>query len=182
MLARLARSCVRHKWIAIGAWLALLVVVNAVAGAVGPDYRTDFTLPSSETKDVQELLEANNPERAGFSSQIVVQAEQGVDDPAVVAALQALMDFAAEQEGVSVTSPYDNPQQISEDGTIAFAQLDVEDRSFEEVTDARQRHRGVRRGSNRPSRACRSSTAVTCSVSSSCPRARSSASSPPSSS
>ena len=135
MLARLARSCVRHKWIAIGAWIALLVVVNAVAGAVGPDYRTDFTLPSSETKDVQELLEANNPERAGFSSQIVVQAEQGVDDPEVQAALQTLMDFAAEQEGVSVTSPFDSPQQVSQDGTIAFAQLDVEDRSFEEVTE-----------------------------------------------
>jgi RND superfamily putative drug exporter len=135
MLARLARSCVRHKWIVMGVWLALLVVVNAVSGAVGPDYRTDFTLPSSETKDVQELLEANNPERAGFSSQIVVQADQGVDDPAVAAALQTLMDFAGEQEGVSITSPYDNPQQISEDGTIAFAQLDVEDRSFEEVTE-----------------------------------------------
>ena len=34
-------------------------------------------------------------------------------------------DFAAEQDGVTVTSPYDNPQQISQDGTIAFAQLDV---------------------------------------------------------
>ena len=63
---------------------------------------------------MQDLLEANNPKRAGFSSQIVVKAEQGVDDPAVQATLQALMDFAAEQEGVAVTSPYDNPQQISQ--------------------------------------------------------------------
>ena len=163
-------------------WVALLVVVNAVAGAVGPDYRTDFTLPSSETKDVQELLEANNPERAGFSSQIVVQAEQGVDDPAVAAALQAIMDFAAEQEGVTVTSPYDNPQQISQDGTIAFAQLDVERPQLRGGHRARQRRSRSSARSNRPSRACRSSTAVTCSASSSCPRARSSASSPPSSS
>ena len=60
-LARLARACVRHRWMVIGAWVALLVVVNAVSGAVGPDYRTDFTLPASETKEVQELLEANAP-------------------------------------------------------------------------------------------------------------------------
>ena len=36
---------------------------------------------------------------------------------------------------MQVTSPYDNPQQISQDGTIAFAQLDVTDRPFQEVTD-----------------------------------------------
>ncbi len=135
MLARLARTCARHKWIVIGTWLAVLVLINAVAGAIGPDYRTDFTLPSSETKDVQELLEANNPDRAGFSAQIVIKAEQGVDDPAVQQTLQQLMDFAAEQPDVSVTSPYDAPQQVSEDGTIAFAQLDVRDRPFTELTE-----------------------------------------------
>ncbi len=135
MLARLARTCARHKWIVIGTWLAVLVLINAVAGGIGPDYRTDFTLPSSETKDVQELLEANNPDRAGFSAQIVIRAEQGVDDPAVQQTLQQLMDFAAEQPDVSVTSPYDAPQQVSEDGTIAFAQLDVRDRPFTELTE-----------------------------------------------
>ena len=36
---------------------------------------------------------------------------------------------------MSVTSPYDNPQQVSDDGTIAFAQLDVSDRNFEEATE-----------------------------------------------
>jgi RND superfamily putative drug exporter len=135
MLARLARTCARHKWIVIGTWLAVLVLINAVAGAIGPDYRTDFTLPSSETKDVQELLEANNPDRAGFSAQIVIRADQGVADPAVQQTLQQLMDFAAEQPDVSVTSPYDAPQQISADGTIAFAQLDVRDRPFTELTE-----------------------------------------------
>ncbi len=66
-LERIGRACVRHRWIVIGAWVALLIVINGVAGAVGPDYRTDFTLPASETKEVQELLEANSPERAGFT-------------------------------------------------------------------------------------------------------------------
>ena len=135
MLASLARACVRHRWIVIGAWVALLVVISGISNAVGPDYRTDFVLPDSESKEVQELMEANNPERAGFSSQIVIQADQGVEDPQVQERLEALMAFAAEQEGVQVTSPYDSPQQISQDGTIAFAQLDVTDRPFQEVTD-----------------------------------------------
>ena len=50
-------------------------------------------------------------------------------------ALTAISDFAAEQDGVTVVTPYENPTQISEDGTIAFTQLDVRDRSFTEVTD-----------------------------------------------
>ncbi|MGH9272459.1 MAG: MMPL family transporter, partial [Ilumatobacteraceae bacterium] len=137
MLASLARACVRHRWIVIGAWVALMVVINGIASAAGPDYRTDFVLPDSEAREVQDLLEANNPARAGFSSQIVIRADQGVDDPAVQAALQSLIDFSAQQEGVEVTSPFEpgGEQQISQTGTIAFAQLDVTDRGFEEVTE-----------------------------------------------
>ena len=82
-IAQLAGWCVRHRWIVIGGWVALLVGINAIAGAVGPDYRTDFTLPDGDAKQVQELLEANNPDRAGFTSQIVVRSEVGLDDPAV---------------------------------------------------------------------------------------------------
>jgi putative drug exporter of the RND superfamily len=135
MFNSLARACVRHRWIVIGVWLALLVGINAVAAGVGADWRTDFVLPDSESKDVQELLEANDPNRAGFAGQIVVRAEQGVDDPEVQSALNEIIDFAADQPGVTVTSPYDNPQQISEDGTIAYAQLDISDRGFQEIID-----------------------------------------------
>ncbi len=135
-LPRLARACVRHRWIVIGAWVALLVIANAVAGAIGPDYRTDFTLPGGEAKDVQELLEANSPDRAGFTSQIVYEAEGGVDDPEVVAAMEDLFAYVEAQGDITVTSPYDSPQQISPDGTIAFAQLDIADtREFTELVD-----------------------------------------------
>ena len=58
-----------------------------------------------------------------------------MNDPEVEAALNEIIDFAAEQPGVTVTSPYDNPQQISEDGTIAYAQLDISDRGFQEIID-----------------------------------------------
>src|SRR5215218_2335677 len=137
MLAPLARACVRHKWIVMGVWLALLVVINGVAGGVGADYRTDFTLPDSETKDVQELLEANAPNAAGFEATIVAKytGEGGVNNPQVQEVLTAISDFAASQDGVTAVTPYDNPSQISPDGTIAFTQLEVRDRGFQEVTD-----------------------------------------------
>ena len=100
-LEKIARACVRHRWIVIGAWVAALVVINGIAGAVGPDYRTDFTLPASETKEVQELLEANSPDRAGFTGQIVFRAPQGVDDPEVQATMNELFDYVE----ASPTSP-----------------------------------------------------------------------------
>ncbi|MET0662511.1 MAG: MMPL family transporter, partial [Ilumatobacteraceae bacterium] len=135
-LERLARACVRHRWMVIGAWVALLVVINAVSGAVGPDYRTDFTLPASETKEVQELLEANAPEQAGFTSQIVFRAPQGVTDPEVQATMQELFTYVEEIDDITVTSPYDSPQQVSQDGTIAFAQIDIADtRTFTELNE-----------------------------------------------
>jgi RND superfamily putative drug exporter len=135
MLARLARACVRHRWIVIGTWLALLVGINAIAGVVGPDYRTDFTLPDSESKVVQELLEENDPNRAGFISQIVAKTDRGFDDPEVRTTLEQLYEFSASRDGITVTSPYDNPLQVSDDGTINFAQLDIRDRGFEEVIE-----------------------------------------------
>jgi RND superfamily putative drug exporter len=134
MLAALARRCVRHRWIVIGAWVALLLGVNAVAGAVGPDYRTDFVLPDSESREVQELLEANSPDRAGFTSQVVFRSEGGFDDPEVREDIDALLEHIVSQGDITVTSFYDSPRQVSEDGTIAFAQVDIRDsRQFEEL-------------------------------------------------
>ena len=87
--------------------MVILFLAWGAASAAGPDWRTDFTLPNGEAKDVQQLLEANNPDRAGFSSQIVIQDPGGVDNPEDRAALQQILDVAAAQEGISVTSPFD---------------------------------------------------------------------------
>jgi putative drug exporter of the RND superfamily len=141
MLERLARGCAHHRWLTIGAWVAILFLAGGAASAVGPDWRTDFSLPNGEAKDVQDLLEANNPDRAGFSSSIVAYDPGGIDNPEDRAALQQIYDVAAEQPGISVTSPFDagNEQQISQNGPyagqIAFATLDISDRPFEELAD-----------------------------------------------
>ena len=127
-LARLARQCVRHRWIVIGAWVATLILVNIVAGVVGPNYRTDFVLPDSESKEVQDLLTINSPDRAGFTSQVVVKADQGVDDPAVQAVFEQVLAEIVSHGDITATSPYDSPSQISQNGgQIAFTQLDIAD-------------------------------------------------------
>jgi putative drug exporter of the RND superfamily len=128
MLVRLARACVHHRWRVIGAWVVILIILNGIAASVGPDWRTEFVLPSGEARDVQDVLEGALPDRAAFSGSIVIKAEQGIDDPAVQERFAQLMQRADEVEGITV-----NPIQVSEDGTIAFSQLDVRDRPFEEL-------------------------------------------------
>ena len=57
MLVRLARGCVHHRWIVIGAWVAVLFIVSGIAQGVGADWRTEFVLPSGEAREVQDTLE-----------------------------------------------------------------------------------------------------------------------------
>ena len=58
MLADLARFCVRRRWIVVFAiWLPIVVVVNAIAGAAGSGFSTEFTPPDSESADVIEQLD-----------------------------------------------------------------------------------------------------------------------------
>jgi RND superfamily putative drug exporter len=138
MLARIARWCVKHKWITVFAiWVPILVVVNVAAGAAGSAFSTDFTFPDSESAEVIEQLEPVNAEAAGFPGQIVFRYEgdQGVNNPEVKAAMEDIFAKVDAMEGVSVTSPYDQPNQVNPDGTIAFAQVNITDRDQTELLD-----------------------------------------------
>jgi RND superfamily putative drug exporter len=135
VLARLARFSFRRRGIVVIGWVVIMFALGAIGwGAVGPDFRTDFTLPASETKEVFDFLEQRRPESAGFNGQIVFEAQQGIDDPAVRAAVEGVLAQVSTLEGVKVASPYEpaGAFQVSPDRTIAFAQLDITDRPFEE--------------------------------------------------
>ncbi len=138
MLAQIARFAYRRKWLVIIVMVGGLVVASGVSGGTGSDFSTEFNLPDSESKEALDLVEAVSPTQAGFTAQIVIEADQGVDDPAVRQALEPFFQEipSLDEHGeTTVSSPYDAPQQISERGefagTIAFAELQVSDRDFE---------------------------------------------------
>src|SRR5687767_5086644 len=137
MLARLARWSFRRRRLMVFAiWLPLLVGVNAISGAIGTDYHTDFEIPGGESKQVQEILSRGaSEEDAGFVAQIVFSAPTGTQAPEVVQAMSAFFADVDALEGVKVTSPYspEGAQLVSEDGTIAFAQLNFTKRSQSEA-------------------------------------------------
>jgi RND superfamily putative drug exporter len=130
MLVSLARFCVRHRRLVVfGIWIPLFVVAGALAGAMGGNFRTDFVLPKSEAREVQELLEKANPNKAGFSAQVVFKSETGIDNAATKLALDEFLEKVGAFDGVDTVSPYQNPQQVSTSGKIAFARLDISNRS-----------------------------------------------------
>jgi RND superfamily putative drug exporter len=136
----IAHFCYRRRRLVVLGWVLLVVGLFALAGVAGGDYRTEFRLPGSESQAAFDLLKARGvSERTGFQGQIVFRAEQGVNDPAVRRTMEGFFaGIAARLEGEQVLSPYDpqNAHQVSRDGTIAYAEVNLSDRGFEQaVTD-----------------------------------------------
>ena len=95
MLARLARFSFRRRWIMVfGIWVPLLVVINAVSGAIGTDYHTEFNQPDSESKQVQDALSAGGNDERGRvpGADRLHRRRRATDDPAVEAAMTGLFD------------------------------------------------------------------------------------------
>ena len=134
MLAALARFSVRRRrTMVFGIWIPLLVAMGFASSLTGSDFATEFEIPASESNDVQALLEANNPNRAGFSGEIVFASATGVTTDEVQASMTELFSKVDALEGVTVASPFDTPGQINPAGTTAFASIDVTIRSQSEL-------------------------------------------------
>ena len=130
MFSRLGSWCHDHRKVVVGLWVALLFVANGVAGGIGDAYRQDFTLEGFEATDGFALIESEFADGSGSpqSGQIVFEATQGVTDPAVQAAMEAMFaEIAAVDDVLAVQSPYapGGEFQIASQGdaagTIAYA-------------------------------------------------------------
>jgi RND superfamily putative drug exporter len=127
----------------LGIWLPLLVTIGVASSLTGSDFATEFEIPASESSDVQALLEANNPARAGFSGEIVFRSPDGVAIDEVRTVMSELFAKVGALEGVTVTSPYDVPGQINPSGTTAFASIDASIRSQAALTALGEEIRGL---------------------------------------
>jgi putative drug exporter of the RND superfamily len=135
VFSRLGTWCHDHRWLVVGAWVAVLVLGNGIAGAVGDAFRDEFNLPDSESKTGFDILDDHfGGEGTGITGTIVFEAPQGVDDPEVRSQMEDLFAFVDEEfpdnEVVRVESPYEegNERFISSRGDRAgqIAYADVE--------------------------------------------------------
>ena len=137
LLQRLAGSCYRNRWRVLGGWAVLVVALVSLNTTAGGEFLDDFDLPGSESQAALDLLEEHGfAARAGFSGQVVVAADD-VRDPQVERAVTGFLDEVRGAIGPGeIISPYTpaGTQQISDDGTVAYAELNLDDRDSDEYT------------------------------------------------
>src|SRR5829696_83077 len=126
-LGRLARVTFRRRGRTVLGWLAALVIAVLLSMTMGGDFKADYSAPGSDSKEAQTLLEDRFPSQAGDTVDVVVRAEDGVQDQQ-----QAVRDLLADLGSVdhveAVSDPFQDVAGISQDGTtlVAHLRLDVE--------------------------------------------------------
>jgi RND superfamily putative drug exporter len=139
MLERLARNMYHRRKTVLVVWIVLLVGGFMLAGAVGGAFKTEFKLPGTESQAAYDLLAKSSFRDRQIQSQIVFQADQGVDDAAVQEAMEGFFEeISTDVPNAVVGSPYADggERQVSEDGDIAYAELNLADRSAEDFKEA----------------------------------------------
>ena len=147
MFARLGRWCHARRRLVVALWVGGLVLAGVVLGAVGTTSRSEFTLPDVESRRGTDILEESfGGQGAGQGGTIVFSAEQGVDDPQVREAMEALFATTDDLPGITVRSPYapGGEQQVAtqgdQAGRLAYADVDLPpDASVEEAGDIAER-------------------------------------------
>ena len=132
MYSSLGRWCYRHPWRVLTAWLLVIVIAAGAASGLGSAYGGTPAAPDAESSQGADILDAHFGRiGAVISGRIVFRTEQGVDDPAVRAAMTELFERVDTLEGVTVGSPYapDGRRRIAsqgpEAGRIAYADIDT---------------------------------------------------------
>ena len=141
MFGRLGSACFRRRRIVVTLWFVALLVLGGLQGGVGTAFQDEFNLPDVESKTGFDILEEHfGGQGTGVTGTIVFHADQGVRDPAVRSAMEALFARIDARDDVTVTSPYapGGDRQIASqgehNGMIAYAELEMpQDTSFEET-------------------------------------------------
>ena len=127
-MLKLARWSTTHRLYVVIGWIALIVVVGALASSAGTEYSNNFTLPNSDAQRAADLLQHSFPAQAGDRDQLVFRVTNGsVLDPAVRRHMTATFKQIEHLPHVAgVISPYAGPaagKAISANRQIAFATI-----------------------------------------------------------
>jgi RND superfamily putative drug exporter len=148
LLFRLGRACARHPWRALGAWLLVAVAVLGLDRAVGGDTTDDFRLPGTESQQALDVLDAEFPQQAGATGQVVFHGPDGADLRAGgdATAMTSTIEAIGRLEGVAaVTEPTLSPDGRTGFVTVAFHDETLQKHDAEAVLDVVEdgRHAGI---------------------------------------
>jgi RND superfamily putative drug exporter len=143
-MLKLARWSTTHRKSVLFGWIALLVIVNALAQSAGTSYSNNFTLPNSDAQRASDLLQRSFPAQAGDRDTIVYKVSSGtVEDAAVKARMSTTFARVEKLPHVAaVISPYagaTSGKSVSANGRIAFATVVFDEKANNLPKEAAQR-------------------------------------------
>jgi RND superfamily putative drug exporter len=137
-LARIARWSATHRKTVLVGWLITLVAVLGVSNAVGTNYANSSSSGNTDSQRATDLLKKNFPAQSGDTDQIVFKATDGkITDSQVRSRISPMLAKVATLPHVTgVVSPYTKggADQVSANGTIAFAQVNFDQQGFDVPT------------------------------------------------
>jgi len=132
-MSGLARWCFRHRFVVIGAWLLILLVLGVTASSAGSTFSDKYSLPGTESAKAADLLATRSPHGSGDTDTIVLHAVSGaVTDPAVQAGVQSMLAQVAKVPEVGAVAGPFGPRgaaQVSPDRRIAYATVTFTEQS-----------------------------------------------------
>jgi putative drug exporter of the RND superfamily len=127
---KVTRWCIHHRRRVFAAWLAIAIATTVIAGAVGRNYSTNFSLPGTQSQRALDLLKKEFPAQSGDVDTVVFHTATGtIDDPAVRSAMEkVLAQVSTDPHVVSVLSPYSaaGSVEVSHDRRTAFATINYD--------------------------------------------------------
>jgi putative drug exporter of the RND superfamily len=127
LLGRLANLAYRRRGRMVLAWIAVFAVVVTIGPRLAGEFGEDYSTPGSGSKAAAALLADRLAASSGDTIDVVWQAPRGVDDWAVEARMERFLERGGRLEGIGAA---DAPQ-VSADGTIAVARLQLDRPSWD---------------------------------------------------
>jgi RND superfamily putative drug exporter len=142
VLYRIGHFAGRHPWRVLAAWVLIAVTAFLLNSSIGGAPDESFSLPGAESQRAADAIEARFPQETLNTSNVVFHDEDGLTQPAVMAAVQeAVTQLAEGKHVIDVADPYDpRGPTVSKDGTTAFATVafDTQEIGPEDFTAAEE--------------------------------------------
>ena len=138
MLVQLADWCYRQRRLVVVSWIAALAAAFALASSFGGETKQDYLQPGSESQAAAQTLQANFPQKAGDTLQVVLHSPDGFSSTEVRTKVEDIftdLDTNAHVTGVASPFSESGASQVSEDGKTAYALVAL-DKTADEYTPA----------------------------------------------
>ena len=159
MIERVATFCHRRRWTVLFAWIVVVIGVTMIAGALGDNDANGGRLTGSDSDKADQIANREFPSD-GMDVTAVFHAPDGVAAHRSADRRLRRADQVDAAASSRRPSPFDQPGQVSADGTTAFIRIDIDQTM---IGGGRGPDRRAARSGPRPCKraACRSSSSVT---------------------